>query len=377
MTAPDPAPSPPTAPRSTTGCHSPTSARASAATRCCSSTATRRRSASGGATSRPLADAGLRGDRARPARLRRLATSRPTDLYDIVAYARDLHALVHDVLGHERCGVVGRRPRRRGRLRPRAAASRLRRAACACSTPCRRSCARSTQAAGIEPTASADATPARRPTTSSARAASPTRWPPSSTPPSAAAGTSRDFYGHRLWAAPRHVRPRRRRLHDRAVRRRATSCARAGPCYETAIGNRPMSETCRACSRRIAGPDAGALRPRGPRRSRATSSPAARWRSPSASARSSCPAPGTSCSGSGPTCSTGWWPAGSPSSGETMGGHDRDVAPPAGADGVRVRRRRVVRRADPDPAAGAVGHGHEVQPLRQPTHVPPRADQRR
>jgi len=28
------------------------------------------------------------------------------DAYDLVLYARDLHALVHDVLGHERCGLV-------------------------------------------------------------------------------------------------------------------------------------------------------------------------------------------------------------------------------------------------------------------------------
>ena len=30
----------------------------------------------------------------------------PTDAYDLVLYARDLYALVHDVLGHERCGLV-------------------------------------------------------------------------------------------------------------------------------------------------------------------------------------------------------------------------------------------------------------------------------
>jgi pimeloyl-ACP methyl ester carboxylesterase len=31
----------------------------------------------------------------------------PDDAYDLVLYARDLHALVHDVLGHARCGLVG------------------------------------------------------------------------------------------------------------------------------------------------------------------------------------------------------------------------------------------------------------------------------
>ena len=30
----------------------------------------------------------------------------PTDAYDLVLYARDVHALVRDVLGHERCGLV-------------------------------------------------------------------------------------------------------------------------------------------------------------------------------------------------------------------------------------------------------------------------------
>jgi len=29
------------------------------------------------------------------------------DEYDLVVYSRDLHALVHDVLGHERCGLLG------------------------------------------------------------------------------------------------------------------------------------------------------------------------------------------------------------------------------------------------------------------------------
>ena len=31
----------------------------------------------------------------------------PDDAYDLVLYSRDVHALVHDVLGHERCAVVG------------------------------------------------------------------------------------------------------------------------------------------------------------------------------------------------------------------------------------------------------------------------------
>src|SRR3954465_14192353 len=31
----------------------------------------------------------------------------PDDFYDLAAHARDLHALVHDVLGHERCAASG------------------------------------------------------------------------------------------------------------------------------------------------------------------------------------------------------------------------------------------------------------------------------
>jgi pimeloyl-ACP methyl ester carboxylesterase len=31
----------------------------------------------------------------------------PDDFYDLAAHARDLHALVHDVLGHERCAAAG------------------------------------------------------------------------------------------------------------------------------------------------------------------------------------------------------------------------------------------------------------------------------
>jgi pimeloyl-ACP methyl ester carboxylesterase len=31
------------------------------------------------------------------------------DVYDLAVYSRDTHALVHDVLGHERCAVVEQR----------------------------------------------------------------------------------------------------------------------------------------------------------------------------------------------------------------------------------------------------------------------------
>ena len=46
------------------------------------------------------------------------------------------------------------------------------------------------------------------------------------------------MYGHRLWAAPGHFTPRRRRLHDRAVRRRGAAARGRGAAYETASGRR-------------------------------------------------------------------------------------------------------------------------------------------
>ena len=45
----------------------------------------------------------------------------PDGFYDVAAHARDMHALVRDVLGHERCAAARRRPRRRGRAGPGAA----------------------------------------------------------------------------------------------------------------------------------------------------------------------------------------------------------------------------------------------------------------
>ena len=80
--------------------------RASAGSRSCWCTATRRRSGSGGATSPPLAAAGFEviapdlrgfGDSSLAA----------DGYYDVSAYSLDLHALVHDVLGHDRVVVVG------------------------------------------------------------------------------------------------------------------------------------------------------------------------------------------------------------------------------------------------------------------------------
>ena len=76
------------------------------AIRCFYCTATPRRNESGGATSPRWPTPGyevIAPD------LRGYGDSdlSPADVYDIAAWSRDLYLLVHDVLGHDRCGVVG------------------------------------------------------------------------------------------------------------------------------------------------------------------------------------------------------------------------------------------------------------------------------
>ena len=114
----------------------------------------------------------------------------PDDRYDIVTYSRDVEALVHDVLGHERCGVVAGDV---GAVVAYDLALRfegLVEALC-CFNTAPPFLIEEYQAAGIvTDRVRATSTPGRRPTTSSARARSPTPWPPSSTPPSAGAATS-------------------------------------------------------------------------------------------------------------------------------------------------------------------------------------------
>ena len=114
----------------------------------------------------PLAAGRLRGDRPRPARLRRLGLA-PDGFYDLAAYARDLHALVHDVLGHERCAAAGGDVGG-GRVQDLACASRASSSASACSTRCCR-CCRGVRG-GRHPAARCRARCAWRPTTSCARA---------------------------------------------------------------------------------------------------------------------------------------------------------------------------------------------------------------
>ena len=75
-----------------------------------------RRSAGGGR---------IRGDRARPAGLWRLRPRARGPLRH-GRHARDVHALVHDVLGHERCAAAGGRLRGRGDPGPGAAVPGLR-----------------------------------------------------------------------------------------------------------------------------------------------------------------------------------------------------------------------------------------------------------
>ena len=124
------------------------------------------------------------------------------DVYDLAAYSRDLYALVHDVLGHERCGVVGgdvggaaavdmlhRFPGFVDKLvllRHRAADGhrglRRRRASTSRRSP-----------------RSATAPPA---TTATARARRPTSSPPSSTRRAKRRRYIGEMYGHRLWASP-------------------------------------------------------------------------------------------------------------------------------------------------------------------------------
>ena len=65
----------------------------------------------------------LRGDRARPARATATPTSRPTASTTSPRSRIDLYALVHDVLGHERCFVAGGDLGGAVRLRPRASAT--------------------------------------------------------------------------------------------------------------------------------------------------------------------------------------------------------------------------------------------------------------
>ena len=160
---------------------------------------------------------GLRGDRRRTCAGSGTRVSPPDGFYDLAAHARDLHALVHEVLGHERCAAAGGDLGGGVIAGPRPALPGLRRAPGACSTvlpvP-----ARGVRGGRASPRRRR-ARSARPPTTSSARAATPTGSPPSSTRPSGAGATSRVLRSRA--SGPSRARSARgRRLHDRAVRRR-------------------------------------------------------------------------------------------------------------------------------------------------------------
>ncbi len=130
----------------------------------------------------------------------------PADgFYDLAAHARDLYALVHDVLGHARCGAAGgdlgggviqdlglRFP---GVIERQCS-----------STPSCRCCRRRTRRPAFPPSRKRES--AWPPTISSARAAKPTRSPPSSTRPSKRRRYIAQFYGPRFWATPGRSRPR-------------------------------------------------------------------------------------------------------------------------------------------------------------------------
>ncbi len=156
------------------------------------------------------------------------------------------------------------------------------------------------EAAGIpvDPTARC----VRRPTTSSVRRPTPTALAAELDTPARRRALHRDFYGSRFWAAPGAFTRDDVDVHDRAVRRRRRS-ARASPTTSPRWADAAVSEPVKFFETNpvptlvLYGPEdhvVGGDVPRegGGRVHR------------SASARSSCRAPATSCSGSGRTSST-------------------------------------------------------------------------
>ena len=127
----------------------------------------------------------------------------PDGFYDLAAHARDLHALVHDVLGHERCaaagGDLGGGVIQDLGLRFEGSSS-----ASACSTRCCRSCASSTSSAGIP------------------------------------RGPARGADGGRLLPPPG---PRGRRARGRARHRRTSGAATSRSSTARASGRRPAPST--------------------------------------------------------------------------------------------------------------------------------------
>ena len=239
---------------------SPTCAPARAAIRCCCCTAGPRPSASGGATSsrsprpgfevivpdlRGYGDSGLA----------------PDGFYDPATHARDMHALVTEVLGHERCaaagGDVGGVVIQDLGLRFPGFVVRQ----CLFNTvpPVLPELVR----AGGHPAARSRARCAWPPTTSAARAATRTASPPSSTRRTSAAATSRS-------STARGSGPRPGTFTEEDVDFMTEPFADADKLrasfgiYETALGTRPPAELPRLFETNPV-PDAGAVRARGPR----------------------------------------------------------------------------------------------------------------
>ena len=216
-----------------------------AARRSCSSTGTPRPSASGGATSSPLAARRLRGDRARPPRPRRFEPRtrqllRHRRVRDGLLRPRPRRARSRAVRGR------GRRRRRRRALRHRLALSRFVTKQVFFNT--------------VPPPLNDVYDGRRHPTRRRPRPARagrllrapgatiPTACSPSSTRPTTGSATSRACTA--IGSGERRTRSRRRRaVPHRALRATPTSCARAGACT-----NRPPAiarwKTCPACSRR-------------------------------------------------------------------------------------------------------------------------------
>ena len=247
------------APSCATASRSPTCARASADTRCCCVHGWPETKRIWWRNVAPLAAAGfevivpdLRGfgdsDLAADGR------------YDIAAHARDLHALVHDVLGHARWRRVA------GDLG----------GACSQDLALRfpgfveRQCLFNT----VLPSLARGLHRRRHPATAARHAAAADYFIRQATDADGAAaeldspGRRRryiaEFYGHRFWAAPGQVHPADVDFMTRAVRRRARNSAQASPTTSTrsatAAGRRAA-----ALLRDEPDADAGAVRARGPR----------------------------------------------------------------------------------------------------------------
>ena len=272
--------------------------RARAATRCCSCTAGRRRSGSGGATSSRSPQAGFE---VIVPDLRGFGDSglAPDGFYDLAAHARDLHALVHDVLGHERCAAAGGDLGGGGDPGPRACASRASSSASACSTRSCRCCRTQYEAAGHPTGIPREVRQAADYFLRQGRDAD--ELAAELDTPEKRRRYIAQFYGSRFWAAPGSFTREDGRLHDRAVRRRRQAARRASASTSRRSARRAALRAA-AVLRDEPGADAGPLRARGPRHP-ARLPRALRGRLHRAHrARSSCRGPATSCSGSARTC---------------------------------------------------------------------------